>query len=58
VPRRLLADVQALGRGDPQELLEQRTDLTRCLGVNAEPAAALDVVPIALGVAPGAHQHE
>ena len=55
---RLVADVQALFCGDPQELLEQRPDLARRLRVNAHPSATVDVVAILLGVAPGAHQHK
>src|SRR5882724_1491659 len=55
---RLLTGVQTLGCSDSQESLEQWPDLTRCLRVNAHSAATLDFVPIALGVAPGAHQHK
>ena len=39
---RALGDVQTLGPGDLQELLEERPDLPRRLGVDAQPAAGLE----------------
>ena len=55
---RLFADIQTFFRRDAQKLLEQRPDLTRGLGVNTQPAAAVHLVAALLGVAPSAHQHK
>ena len=41
---------------DAQELLEQRPDLPRRDGVNAEPAAGLEAEVVLRGVIPRAHQ--
>jgi hypothetical protein len=53
-----LADVETFGRRNAQELLEKQPDLTRRLRVDAHALATLFVIAVALGIPPGAHEHE
>src|SRR5579862_5943238 len=56
--RAFLTDVQAFSFCDPQKLLEQRTDLSRSLGMDSQPSTTVQVVSISIRVAPGAHQYK
>ena len=54
----LFANVQTFFGRDAQELLEERPDLPRRLGIYPQPPAAVHLVAALLGVAPSAHQHK
>jgi hypothetical protein len=56
--QRLLTHVESLASRDIEELFVQRPDLPRCLRVDTEPATALDVESVPLGVPPRSHQHK
>src|SRR5581483_12133059 len=51
-------DIETFPAGNFQKLLEERPDLPRRLGVNAEPPASVEIVIVFIGVAPGAHEQE
>src|SRR4030095_6562850 len=60
---RLLAGA-ALVNGKPlvlchvQKLLEEGSHLARCAGMNAQPLAVIESVPMLLSIAPGQHEDE
>ena len=41
-----------------QKLLEEGSHLARCAGMNAQPLAGIESVPMLLSIAPGQHEDE
>ena len=56
--RAFLAGIQPFPLRDVEELLEQWPDLSRGLGMDTDLTAAIEIVPVAVRIAPRAHEHE